>query len=108
MGQIYNKAIRDKIPEIIRQKGEDCIVETLSDEQFLLELEKKLKEELDEYLQSKSPEELADLIEVIYRISELRGVGKEHLEEMRYKKAEARGAFEKNLFLKETREKTGI
>ena len=98
----YGKAIRDKIPEIIRESGATCTVETLPNDEFLLELEKKLGEEVEEYLQSKSPDELADLIEVIYRIVELRGISLEKLEKIRLEKAEKRGGFTKNLYLVET------
>jgi len=97
----YGKAIRDKIPEIIRDSGANCIVETLPNDEFLLELEKKLGEEVDEYLQSKSPDELADLMEVIYRIVELRGIPLEELEIIRVEKRKNRGGFTKNLFLVE-------
>ena len=95
----YNKAIRDKIPEIIKNSGYDCNTKKLSDEEFLVELEKKLNEEVSEYLQSKSPEELADILEVIYRISELKGVRKENLEDIRLKIESERGGFYENLFL---------
>lgn len=98
----YGKAIRDKIPEIIRDTGATCIIETLPNEEFLLELEKKLEEEVEEYLQSKSPIELADIIEVIYRIVELRGISLEELTRIRLDKSEERGGFTKNLFLVET------
>ena len=98
----YNKAIRDKIPEIIKNSGYDFNIKKLSDGDFLSELEKKLGEELEEYNQSKSVEELADILEIIYRISELKGTKKEQLEELRIKKAKDRGAFNKNLFLIDT------
>ena len=98
----YNKAIRDKIPEIIQKDGHSCNVETLSDEKFLEQLEKKLSEELAEYQNEKNPEELADILEVIYRIAQLKGVSKEELEKVRIKKSEQRGGFEKNLFLIDT------
>ena len=98
----YGKAIRDKIPEIIRASGENCIVETLTNDEFLLELEKKLREEVEEYLQSKSPVELADMIEVIYRILELRQITLEELDQIRLEKSEKRGGFKNNLYLVET------
>ena len=98
----YNKAIRDKIPEIIQKDGHSCNVETLSDEKFLEQLEKKLSEELAEYQKEKNPEELADILEVIYRVAQLRGVSKEELEKIRIKKSEQRGRFDKNLFLIDT------
>ena len=98
----YNKAIRDKIPEIIQKDGHSCSVKTLSDEDFLEQLEKKLSEEVIEYQNDKNPEELADILEVIYRIAQLKGVSKEELEKIRIKKSEERGRFEKNLFLIDT------
>ncbi|MDF2424249.1 MAG: nucleoside triphosphate pyrophosphohydrolase [Nitrosopumilus sp.] len=98
----YHKAVRDKIPEIIKKDGYTCNVETLSDEKFLVEIEKKLSEEVAEYQNGKNPEELADILEVIYRIAKLKGISKEELEKIRVKKAEERGGFEKNLFLIDT------
>ena len=95
----YNKAIRDKIPEIIADSGKKCNLKQLDDESFLAELEKKLIEEVNEYSESKDVEELADLLEVIYRISELRGVNSDELDEIRKDKAEKRGKFNSNLFL---------
>lgn len=91
--------IRDRIPEIIRLSGRKCVVNKLSDFSFLPELEKKLKEELKEYLESKKLEELADLLEIIYRIAELRGSSKDDLDALRLRKKEEKGGFEKNLFL---------
>ena len=98
----YDKAVRDKIPEIIQKDGHTCSVKTLSDEQFLVEIEKKLSEEVTEYQNNKNPEELADILEVIYRIAKLRGISKEELENIRVKKLEERGGFEENLFLIDT------
>ena len=95
----YNKVIRDKIPKIIKESGNVCNTLTLSDEKFLIELEKKLVEELAEYQESKDVEELADILEVIYRISELRGTNPDTLDKLRQNKAEKRGKFDENLFL---------
>lgn len=99
---VYNKAIRDKIPEIIRKSGNNCNVKSLSGEEFLIELDKKLGEELAEYLESKSVEELADVLEVIYRISQLRGTSLEDFQKIRMDKVQKRGGFDKNLFLIDT------
>ena len=100
--QKYNKAIRDRIPEIIESKGQKCKVVVLSDQDFLVQMERKLSEELDEYKVSKSPEELADILEVLYRIAELKGLSRDQFEKLRAKKALDRGAFTRNLFLIET------
>lgn len=98
----YHKAIRDKIPEIIKKDGFSCNVEKMNDEQYLPEMEKKLFEEVTEYQNDKNPEELADILEVIYKIAKLRGISKEQLEKIRIDKVEKRGAFENNLFLIDT------
>jgi len=96
---IYNKPIRDKIPEIIKESGKNCNVKKLKDSEFLVQLEKKLVEELAEYQESKNVEELADILEAIYRISNLKGFD---LDKVRLEKIEKRGKFEKNLFLVDT------
>ena len=79
--------------------GKKYTIKQLDDTTFLANLEKKLIEEVNEYTKSKDVEELADLLEVIYRISELRGVNSEELDEIRKDKAEKRGKFASNLFL---------
>lgn len=96
---VYNKAIRDKIPEIIESDGKKFKVETLTDSKFLEKIELKLLEEANEYLEDKNPKELADLLEVIYRVAALRGIERAELEKLRLKKCEKRGGFEGNLFL---------
>jgi predicted house-cleaning noncanonical NTP pyrophosphatase (MazG superfamily) len=95
----YNKVVRDKIPEIIAKSGKKYNLKQIDDASFLVEIEKKLIEEVNEYIQSKDVEELADLLEVIYRISELRGVNSDELDEIRKDIAEKRGIFANNLFL---------
>ena len=99
MLQKYNKAVRDKIPEIIRSRGKQCTTKTVDDPTFLRYLEYKLLEELEEYLESKKPGELADLLEVILRIAELKGLSREDLESLRARKADERGGFANNQIL---------
>jgi predicted house-cleaning noncanonical NTP pyrophosphatase (MazG superfamily) len=105
MIKVYNKAIRDKIPEIIESSGASCIVEVLDDEKFVDKLVIKLDEEIEEYKENKSIEEMCDLIEIAYRIAEIEGVSNKELEEMIKKKNIERGKFEKNLFLVKVYEK---
>ena len=95
----YNKAVRDNIPAIIRAQGKECLTKQVSDAVFLTYMEAKLSEELEEYQEAPSAEELADLLEVIYRVAELRGTSREELEEVRRKKCQERGGFAENLVL---------
>ena len=100
----YHKLVRDRIPEIIEADGKVCICETLSDEDYIYLLDQKLNEELTEYQDSKSLEELADILEVIQAIVKARGWTLEELERVRANKAAKRGGFEKKILLKEVRE----
>ncbi len=59
MTKIYDKLVRDRIPEIIESDGKVCATEILSDDRYLQTLDAKLDEELAEYQESKSLEELA-------------------------------------------------
>jgi len=105
MIRVYNKAIRDKIPEIIESSEASCFYDVLDDEKFVDELVLKLEEEIEEFKESRSIEELCDLIEISCRIAELNGVSNEELKKMREKKNLERGKFEKNLFLVQVTEK---
>ena len=97
---IYEKLVRDKIPEIIEKSGKQCEIEILSDEKYLEMIDKKLSEELLEYHKDKNLEELADLLEVIYAATKARGYSIEDLEKARAEKAEKRGGFDKKILLK--------
>ena len=105
MAKIYNKLVRDHIPEIIESDGRKCTTEILSDDRWLQMLDAKLDEELAEYQESKSLEELADLLEVMRAVVKARGWSWEQLEQARQEKAVRRGGFEKKILLKEVREK---
>jgi len=98
------KLARDKIPDIIRQSGKDCTCSILSDEDYLKFLDEKLNEELAEYQESKSMEELADLLEVMRAVAVVRGSSPEEIENIRREKAEKRGGFEKKILLEEVTE----
>ncbi|RGE65304.1 nucleoside triphosphate pyrophosphohydrolase [Anaerotruncus colihominis] len=100
----YHKLVRDRIPEIIEADGKACIYETLSDEDYIRLLDQKLNEELAEYQDSKSLEELSDLLEVMQAVVKARGWTLEELELVRADKAAKRGGFEKKILLREVLE----
>ena len=101
---VYRKLVRDRIPEIIEQAGQKCVCSVLSDDEYLKMLDEKLNEELAEYQESKSMEELADLLEVVRAVALARGSSPEEVEEIRRMKADLRGGFEKKILLEEVTE----
>lgn len=106
MEKIYNKLVRDKIPEIIENDGETPIVRVLNDNEYKKELEKKLKEEYEEVLLAKDKkerlEELADMLEVIRTLALLEDEDIQSVINIMDKKREKRGGFTKKLFLEKT------
>ena len=103
--KIYNKLVRDKIPEVIESNNQICKVRILNDKEYLEQLNIKLQEELNEYLEDGSVEELADIQEVIYAILKFKKVSFSDFEKIRSEKVVKRGAFDKKIFLENVDEK---
>ena len=61
MKKEYHKLIRDRIPEIIAANGQSAEIRILSDAEYTAALEKKLTEEVAEYLESKYDRKVASL-----------------------------------------------
>lgn len=97
--KVYNKLVRDRIPEIFLKDNELPTTRVLDDEEYIKELNKKLQEEVNEYLEAENIEEMVDILEVIRAILEHKGVTYEEIEEKRIKKATKRGAFKEKIFL---------
>jgi predicted house-cleaning noncanonical NTP pyrophosphatase (MazG superfamily) len=100
----YNKLVRDLIPEIIAESGRVAVCRTLDEEEYLRELQLKLKEEVQEYLEAENIEELADVLEVLFALAKVNGASEEQVLDARRKKAEERGGFEKRIFLEKVTE----
>lgn len=94
----YNKLVRDKIPDILDKQGISYEKRVATPEELKAELIKKLQEETREFSEAGSPEELADVIEVIDALKKLPDYAS--VEELRKKKAEERGAFDQGIILK--------
>lgn len=97
--KIYNKLVRDKIPELIDSDGKKCVTHILFEKEYIAALETKLDEEVAEYQADKNLEEMADVLEVLRAICIARGYTLEELEQLRAKKAAERGGFEESIFL---------
>lgn len=96
---VFNKLVRDKIPEIIEEHGEKVNIRILNDEEYILCLEAKLDEEVAEYHRDKNAEELADILEVVFALAEHCGCSNEELMEIYQRKNGSRGGFRNRIFL---------
>ncbi|MFS0690737.1 nucleoside triphosphate pyrophosphohydrolase [Sporosarcina sp. 179-K 8C2 HS] len=99
----YNKLVRDFIPHIIESSGKTCTTRIMHDDEFITELNKKMHEELAEYVAAETAEdaieELADLLELIHAAAVAHGSSFDELEKVRLQKAEKRGGFDERIFL---------
>ena len=96
----YNKLVRDKIPEEINSEpGRKCKYRILNDTEYLKELNKKVLEEANEFIEENSIEELGDLMEVINAIMKLKGYNMKDIERVMKAKEERKGAFNNKIFL---------
>lgn len=92
------KLVRDKIPQIIEASGATPLTRILETEEYLACLETKLDEEVREFHESKAPEELADILEVVYALAAAQGCSREQLQQIFDAKHTARGGFEKRIY----------
>ena len=100
MKYVYNKLVRDKIPEEINKKGDrKANYRILDDNEYLKELDKKLFEEAHEFVEEHSVEELADLMEVISAIMISKNISLDDVERARNIKNEKKGKFENKIYL---------
>jgi predicted house-cleaning noncanonical NTP pyrophosphatase (MazG superfamily) len=98
----HNKLVRDRIPEIIAEHGERPVTRSLNDVEYRQELKRKLHEEIEEFGQSDTLEELTDILEVVYALATIKNASPEQLESMRREKRKTRGGFDKRILLIET------
>lgn len=98
MGELYEKLVRDKIPNILDAKGVQYEKRVAGDIEYRQELTKKLLEEAEEFVADGSAEELADVLEVVDTLCAL----PEYAEasDIQARKYEERGGFRKRFILK--------
>lgn len=98
----HDKLIRDKIIDIIKDKGEYAVIHVASEKEYHEKIRKKLNEEVKEFLKEENKEEMADIIEVLNAICKSNGWKMEDVEKIRKKKAKERGSFDRRIILDET------
>ncbi|MGL5062746.1 MAG: nucleoside triphosphate pyrophosphohydrolase [Microcoleus sp.] len=102
MVKVYNKLVRDRIPEIIRQSGNECEVAVLSDAEYSQALRAKLMEEAKEVAEAEGENlvtELADLYEVIDALMASHGIKGDRVLNAQAKRRETRGGFAQKIML---------
>lgn len=96
----YNKLVRDKIPENIDSKpGRKSKYRILDDKEYLSELNKKVVEEANEFIEENSIEELGDLLEVINAIMKFKGYKMDEVYKVMKAKSDKKGAFNNKIYL---------
>lgn len=106
MTKVYNKLVRDKIPEIIKKDGEVPFTRILDGEEYKEELKKKLQEEVEELVLAKTNEELikeiSDVLEVLEYMEKSFGLDKQEILKVKEERKQKRGGFDKKIFLEKT------
>jgi len=87
------KLVRDKIPQIVRDTGAEPVIRIANANEYRVLLRVKLVEEVDEFLASEDPNELADVLEVLLALAVDLGVDRDQLEKLRTAKVVERGGF---------------
>lgn len=102
MKYTYNKLVRDKIPENINSmEGRKATWRIMDDDEYIKELNKKLLEEVHEFIEENAIEELADIMEVIQSIMRVKNISYEELKNVQQMKREKKGGFSNKIYLVE-------
>ncbi len=100
---IYNKLVRDRIPEIIKADGKTPYTHILEEEEYIQRLKEKAVEESEELKEAKTKdevtEEIIDLYEIIDSLIDMLGLDKEEILKNQLEKAKKRGSFRDKIFL---------
>lgn len=100
---VYNKLVRDLIPQVIEADGKTCVTRVLASSEHLGEIKAKMQEEALEFQEATSSkeavEELADIVELVHAALHVYGVSFDQLEQVRVQKKEKRGGFSEGIFL---------
>jgi predicted house-cleaning noncanonical NTP pyrophosphatase (MazG superfamily) len=99
MSKFIPKLVRDRIPEIIQSKGKYCLYHTADEDEYIIELKKKLHEEVTEFTEDPCIDEAADVISVFATLVEVVGLDLSDALLHAMTKEEQNGAFEDRVIL---------
>jgi len=100
----YNKLVRDNIINIINSKGNKATYRVLDDKEYIDELNKKLLEEANEFIEENSIDELGDVMEVIESIMKVKNISWDEVREAQSNKKNKNGGFKDRLYLESVEE----
>jgi len=98
----HQKLVRDKIPELIISSGNECKTRIMDDDEFEIELKKKLLEETKELIEASDEKvinEMADVLQVLISIAAQHNISLDKVIEYQIEKENKRGAFFQKIFL---------
>lgn len=96
----YDKLVRDNIPKIIEESGQECKYHIADNSEYYNKLVEKLNEEVQEFNENPCVEELADIQEVLDAISR---INQWDVHGARNQKNRTNGAFYRKYILEEVR-----
>jgi predicted house-cleaning noncanonical NTP pyrophosphatase (MazG superfamily) len=99
--KVVEKLVRDKIPEILREKGLNPIIRIVTSTELDDFLRAKILEESRELLESGDSEEIVDILEAIDALLDLRKADRAMLDLQRETKKLYRGGFKQGYVLRQ-------
>jgi predicted house-cleaning noncanonical NTP pyrophosphatase (MazG superfamily) len=96
---VKEKLVRDRIPELIRNSGEEPVVRKANQQELEKFLLAKIVEEAQEFLETGDVDELVDILEVLEAFMEYRKIDSGLIEIQQHAKRLARGGFTEGLIL---------
>ncbi|MDM8533971.1 nucleoside triphosphate pyrophosphohydrolase [Clostridiaceae bacterium HSG29] len=103
--KVYNKLVRDKIPEIIEKAGHEYYIHTADKNEYINKLIYKVSEELKEFEENPCEEEMADILEVLESLTEIFNLSDDKIKNIKEEKKIKRGGFTKKIILEKVIEK---
>jgi len=95
----YYKLVRDRIPEVLDNAEKEYQVSQVRGEELTSFALKKLREEVEEFVEEPSAEEAGDILEVLGFICERLAIGEGEIKAARLSKRVTKGGFDMGFLL---------